>query len=97
MAATYFFFKNLYKFLNLWYNYHDFVIISTKQDVRCQNIEEDVDMISKAFQNIVSQMAEVFPKRFGIADEQGMVLAANGSEIPEETAEELVYAASRDE
>ena len=54
-------------------------------------------MISKSFQNIFSQMAEVFPKRFGIADEQGMVLAANGSEIPEETAEELVYAASSDE
>ena len=43
---------------------------------RCQNIEEDVDMISKAFQNIVSQMAEVFPKRFGIADEQGMVFSS---------------------
>ncbi|MBE7045399.1 MAG: PucR family transcriptional regulator [Ruminococcaceae bacterium] len=49
-------------------------------------------MISKAFQNIVSQMAEVFPKRFGIADAQGLVLAANGPELSEEVAEELIYA-----
>ena len=47
-------------------------------------------MISKAFQNIVSQMAEVFQKRFGIADAQGLILASNGVDIPEETAEELV-------
>lgn len=49
-------------------------------------------MISKAFQNIVTQMAEVFPKRFGIADAQGLILAANGPELPDETVEELVYA-----
>jgi len=49
-------------------------------------------MISKAFQNIVTQMAEVFPKRFGIADAQGLVLAANGPELPDEIVEELVYA-----
>lgn len=60
-------------------------------------IEEDVGMISKAFQNIVSQMAEVFQKRFGITDAQGLVLASNGVDIPEETAEELVYAAANDD
>ena len=49
-------------------------------------------MISKAFQNIVTQMAEVFPKRFGIADAQGLILASNGPELAEEVVEELVYA-----
>ncbi len=49
-------------------------------------------MISKVFQNIVTQMAEVFPKRFGIADAQGLVLAANGPELSDETVEELIYA-----
>ena len=49
-------------------------------------------MISKAFQNIITQMAEVFPKRFGIADAQGLILAANGPELPDELVEELVYA-----
>lgn len=53
-------------------------------------------MISKAFQNIVSQMAEVFPKRFGIADAKGLVLASNGIEVPQEVAEDLAYAVSDD-
>ncbi|MBR4720605.1 MAG: helix-turn-helix domain-containing protein [Clostridia bacterium] len=38
-------------------------------------------MISKAFQSIVSQMSEVFPKKFGIADSTGLVLATNGISI----------------
>ncbi len=51
-------------------------------------------MISKAFQDIVSQMAEIFPKRFGIADSQGLVLAYNALEPDEDIMEELVSAAS---
>lgn len=47
-------------------------------------------MISKAFQDIITQMAEVFPKKFGIADSTGLVLAANGPEISEGTARELI-------
>ncbi len=54
-------------------------------------------MISKAFQNIVAQMAEVFPKRFGIADAQGLVLASNGNEVSEDVIEELVYAVPNDD
>lgn len=54
-------------------------------------------MISKAFQNIVAQMAEVFPKRFGIADAQGLVLASNGNEVSEDIIEELVYAVPNDD
>ncbi|MBQ3038576.1 MAG: helix-turn-helix domain-containing protein [Clostridia bacterium] len=54
-------------------------------------------MISKAFGNIVSQMAEVFPKRFGIADAHGMVFAANGPEVSEEIIEELAYAIPSDD
>ncbi len=54
-------------------------------------------MISKAFQNIVAQMAEVFPKRFGIADAQGLVLASNGNEVSEDILEELVYAVPNDD
>ena len=50
-------------------------------------------MISKAFQDIVTQMAEVFPKRFGIADSHGLVLAYNGPEPSAETMENLIYAA----
>lgn len=49
-------------------------------------------MISKAFQNIVTQMADVFPKRFGIADSQGMILASNGTEPAPEIIDDLVYA-----
>ena len=49
-------------------------------------------MISKAFQNIVSQMADVFPKRFGITDSQGLILASTGSEPKPEVIEDLVYA-----
>lgn len=51
-------------------------------------------MISKAFQNIVTQMAEVFPKRFGIADSHGLVLAYNGAEPSTEAIESIVSAAS---
>lgn len=51
-------------------------------------------MISKAFQDIVSQMAEVFPKRFGIADSHGLVLAYNGLEPGEDIVEGLVAAAT---
>ena len=54
-------------------------------------------MISKAFQNIVAQMAEVFPRRFGIADAQGLVLASNGNEVSEDVIEELVYAVPNDD
>ena len=54
-------------------------------------------MISKAFQNIVTQMAEVFPKKFGIADSQGLVLAYTGSEPSAETMNNLVYAATNSE
>ena len=51
-------------------------------------------MISKAFQNIITQMSEVFPKRFGVADSHGLVLAYNGQEPDESVVEELVAAAS---
>lgn len=51
-------------------------------------------MISKAFQDIVTQMADVFPKRFGIADSYGLVLAYNGGEPSEAEIEEFVNAAS---
>ena len=54
-------------------------------------------MISKAFQQIVSQMAEVFPKRFGITDLQGLVLASNGAEPKPEVIDDLVYAVSNSE
>ena len=54
-------------------------------------------MISKAFQNIVSQMADVFPRRFGIADAQGLILAANGPEISEDIIEELAYSIPSDD
>lgn len=49
-------------------------------------------MISKAFGDIVSQMAEVFPKKFGIIDSHGLVLASTGPEPAGEVAEELVSA-----
>ena len=51
-------------------------------------------MISKAFQNIITQMAEVFPKKFGIADSHGLVLAYNGREPSDDVMENLVGAAS---
>ncbi len=51
-------------------------------------------MISKAFQNIITQMAEVFPKRFGIADSHGLVLAYHGAEPSDEIVENIVNAAS---
>ena len=50
-------------------------------------------MISKAFQDIVSQMSEVFPKRFGITDSTGLVLAASGPEISEDMIEDLISVA----
>lgn len=49
-------------------------------------------MISKAFQNIVTQMAKVYQRRFGIMDSTGLVLASNGIEISSEDAENLIYA-----
>ena len=50
-------------------------------------------MISKAFQNIVTQMADVFPKRFGIVDSHGLVIAYNGPEPSAEIIENFLYAA----
>ena len=54
-------------------------------------------MISKAFKDIVVQMAEVFPKKFGIADSHGLVIACNGSEPSEEIIEGLIGAASNND
>ena len=54
-------------------------------------------MISKAFQDIVSQMSEVFPKKFGIVDSHGLVLASNGLEPSGETVEDLVTVAANSE
>ena len=51
-------------------------------------------MISKAFQNIITQMADVFPKRFGIADTQGLILASTGVEPRQDVLDDLVYAVS---
>ena len=49
-------------------------------------------MISKAFQGIVSQMAEVFPKKFGIIDSHGLILASVGTEPRGEVIDDLLYA-----
>ncbi len=54
-------------------------------------------MISKAFQDIVSQMAEVFPKKFGIADATGLVLASNGPELSEDVVLELIDVATEND
>lgn len=54
-------------------------------------------MISKAFQDIVTQMADVFPKRFGIVDSHGLVLASNGMEPSAEVIENLIYAATNND
>lgn len=54
-------------------------------------------MISKAFQNIVTQMADVFPKKFGIADSHGLVLAYNGAEPHPDVMDNLIYAATNSE
>lgn len=51
-------------------------------------------MISKAFQNIVTQMADVYPQKFGIIDSHGLVLASNGNEPTEETVEAIISAAA---
>ena len=51
-------------------------------------------MISKAFQGIVTQMAEVFPKKFGILDSQGLILASVGTEPRGEVIDDLLYAVS---
>ena len=51
-------------------------------------------MISKAFQDIVTQMGEVFPKKFGIADSHGLVLAVNGGEPSGDVIEALISAVS---
>ncbi|MCH5186209.1 MAG: helix-turn-helix domain-containing protein [Oscillospiraceae bacterium] len=49
-------------------------------------------MISKTFQNILTQMTEVFPKRFGIADSQGLILASHGAEPSSDLIDDLIYA-----
>ncbi len=54
-------------------------------------------MISKAFQNIINQMADVFPKKFGIVDSQGLILANAGNEPESEVVEDLVYAAANND
>ena len=54
-------------------------------------------MISKAFQDIVTQMAEVFPKRFGVVDSHGLVLASNGMEPSPDVVESLIYAATNND
>ena len=54
-------------------------------------------MISKAFQNIVTQMADVFPKKFGIVDSHGLVLANHGGEPTGDIIENLVYAATNND
>ncbi len=54
-------------------------------------------MISKAFQNIVTQMADVFPRKFGIVDSHGLVLANNGGEPNGDVIENLVYAATNND
>ncbi len=51
-------------------------------------------MISKAFQSIVSQMSEVFPKKIGIADSTGLVLATNGLAASADALEEIFGSAS---
>ena len=48
-------------------------------------------MISKAFQNIVTQMADVFPKKFGIVDSHGLVLANNGGGTTGGIFEKIFY------
>lgn len=48
-------------------------------------------MISKVFQDIVSQLAEVFTKRFGIADAQGLILASNGAEPSADLIDDMIY------
>lgn len=54
-------------------------------------------MISKAFQNIVTQMADVFPRKFGIVDSHGLVLANNGGEPVGDIIENLVSAATNND
>lgn len=51
-------------------------------------------MISKAFQSIVSQMTEVFPKKIGIADATGLVLATNGLTASADVLEEIFESAT---
>ena len=54
-------------------------------------------MISKAFQTMVTQMSEVFPKKFGITDSHGLVLASNGAEPSSDIVEDLIYTATNGE
>ena len=54
-------------------------------------------MISKAFQTMVTQMSEVFPKKFGITDSHGLVLASNGAEPSSDIIEDLIYTATNSE
>ncbi len=51
-------------------------------------------MISKAFQKIVTEMADVFPRRFGIVDSEGLILSSNGPEPNGNVIDDLVYAVS---
>lgn len=51
-------------------------------------------MISKAFQNIVTQMAEIYPRRFGIADSKGLILASNGPGLSSDIIDDLIYSVS---
>lgn len=51
-------------------------------------------MISKAFQQIVTQMSDVYQKKFGIVDSQGLVLANNGAEPTSEVLEIIVNSAT---
>lgn len=54
-------------------------------------------MISKAFQSIVSQMSEVFPKKMGIADSTGLVLATNGLAASADILEDIFNSASEND
>ena len=58
---------------------------------------EEKRMISKAFQTMVTQMSEVFPKKFGITDSHGLVLASNGAEPSSDIIEDLIYTATNSE
>ena len=54
-------------------------------------------MISKAFQTMVKQLSEVVPKKFGITDSHGLVLASNGTEPSSDIVEDLIYTATNSE
>ena len=54
-------------------------------------------MISKAFQSIISQMSEVFPKKIGIADSTGLVIATNGLTASADVLEEIFDSVSEND